>query len=365
MINQRDVTPEWLTQKAKQHNGADKILIEKVIRAFLLLEGIVKVNIPFIFKGGTSLMLLFDTPKRLSIDIDVILEKKPEMFEEQLTRVAREQGFFKWEKQQRNTNSKIVKEHYRFFYEPLHRTLQTEEYILLDVLYEKSPYNRLISLPIQSPFVPNKGLPLSVTVPSHEDLLGDKLTAFAPHTTGIPYQKNGVSMSMEIIKQLYDIGNLFETVTDLELITSTFRRIANLELNYRGLTHISINEVLEDIYNTSLCLITRGKDGKGDFEILQKGVRRAAGYIFSESYHVEKAVKHASRAAYLAVLIQNSIAALEKYHSPIQIENQLITVPGSSKLNKLRKSDPESFYYWYKIVEIIRSSSGRKKPKGN
>jgi hypothetical protein len=35
----------------------------------------------------------------------------------------------------------------------------------------------------------------------------EKLTAFAPNTTGIPYEKNGHSKSMEIIKQLYDIGN--------------------------------------------------------------------------------------------------------------------------------------------------------------
>ena len=38
-------------------------------------------------------------------------------------------------------------------------------------------------------------------IPSFEDLLGDKLTAFAPNTTGIPYFKKDDSMSMEIIKQ--------------------------------------------------------------------------------------------------------------------------------------------------------------------
>ncbi|MBK7097825.1 MAG: hypothetical protein IPH58_05105 [Sphingobacteriales bacterium] len=46
--------------------------------------------------------------------------------------------------------------------------------------------------------------------------MGDKLTAFAPNTTGIPYFKKDDSMSMEIIKQLYDIGNLFDAVTDIE-----------------------------------------------------------------------------------------------------------------------------------------------------
>jgi hypothetical protein len=28
-----------------------------------------------------------------------------------------------------------------------------------------------------------------VSIPSYQDLLGDKLTAFAPHSTGIPFFK--------------------------------------------------------------------------------------------------------------------------------------------------------------------------------
>ena len=64
--------------------------------------------------------------------------------------------------------------------------------------------------------------PLNVNVPILEDILGDKLTAFAPNTTGIPYFKKEDSMSMEIIKQLYDIGNLFDVVNELSVIRTTF-----------------------------------------------------------------------------------------------------------------------------------------------
>ncbi len=62
-------------------------------------------------------------------------------------------------------------------------------------------------VPIVSPFIPVKGYPITVSVPCMEDLLGDKLTAFASNTTGIPYYKGEDNMSMEIIKQLYDIGD--------------------------------------------------------------------------------------------------------------------------------------------------------------
>ncbi|MFA6681104.1 MAG: hypothetical protein WCS35_03650, partial [Sphaerochaeta sp.] len=45
------------------------------------------------------------------------------------------------------------------------------------------------------------------TVPSVNCILGDKLTAFAPHTTGIPF---GVDKELEIIKQLYDVSVLVD-----------------------------------------------------------------------------------------------------------------------------------------------------------
>lgn len=70
-------------------------------------------------------------------------------------------------------------------------------------MFEKANYQNIVQLPIDSKFVQIMDQPLLVRVPSLEDILGDKLTAFAPNTTGIPYFKSEHSMSMEIIKQLY------------------------------------------------------------------------------------------------------------------------------------------------------------------
>jgi hypothetical protein len=51
MINQSEITAEWLEKVSKENRKADKILSEKVIRALLLLEGLVKQKVSFIFKG--------------------------------------------------------------------------------------------------------------------------------------------------------------------------------------------------------------------------------------------------------------------------------------------------------------------------
>ena len=271
MINQKEITAEWLSEVSKKHRNIDKMLTEKVIRALLLLEGLTKQNLDFVFKGGTALMLYFNSTKRLSLDIDIILPQVIEDFETVLDKIAENQGFLRKELQQRTTQSKIRKEHYKFFFTPLHKTNKEEEYVLLDVLYGKVNYKNLITIPVQSAFVPMIDKPLSVNVPSLDDILGDKLTAFAPNTTGIPYYKHGDSMSMEIIKQLYDIGKLVDVATDIETTKTVFHKFAQTELAYRN-TDQTPEDVLNDIYQTALSIVTRGADGNGNFNDLQKRI---------------------------------------------------------------------------------------------
>ena len=52
----------------------DPSLLERALFAFGLLEAIARVGMPFVFKGGTALMLILDRPLRLSTDIDVLVE---------------------------------------------------------------------------------------------------------------------------------------------------------------------------------------------------------------------------------------------------------------------------------------------------
>jgi predicted nucleotidyltransferase component of viral defense system len=349
MIEQDKITIDWITKVSKENRNADKILVEKVIRALVLLEGLVKQKLSFVFKGGTSLMLHLNSSKRLSIDIDIIMPIKPGNLNELLDGVASEQGFLRKELQHRNTNSKIDKAHYKFYYDPVHKTSKDEEYVLLDILFEEVQYKNLVELKIQASFLPENETPLSVKSACLEDIIGDKLTAFAPNTTGIPYFRGKDSMSMEIIKQLYDIGQLVDHVTDLEIIKTTFKKFAKTELEYREMNTLSENDVLEDVYQTSLCIVTRGTDGKGDFKQLQQGIQRVTRFIFSENYHIEKAIIHASKAAYLVTLIKHDKNAIEKYGDPLQMKDWVIGEPMNIKLNRLKKSNPEAYYYWFKI----------------
>ena len=88
MIDQEKVTLDWIEKVSKANRKADKILVEKVIRAILLLEGLVKLRLPFVFKGGTALMLhlnfdIFHHHKMshpLYSEFPLLLESKYQLF---------------------------------------------------------------------------------------------------------------------------------------------------------------------------------------------------------------------------------------------------------------------------------------------
>ncbi len=84
MIDKEKLTIDWINKVSKEKRNADKILVEKVIRALVLLEGLVKQNLSFVFKGGTALMLHLNSSKRLSIDIDIIIPVKSNELDELL-----------------------------------------------------------------------------------------------------------------------------------------------------------------------------------------------------------------------------------------------------------------------------------------
>lgn len=358
MIHPDSWTIEWMTQIAADNKFPDIALIEKSIRAFSLLESLVLSGCPFVFKGGTALMLHLNSAKRLSIDIDIICPPGTNI-EEFIQKHAQKYGFGDVRLVERITSHNIPKTHAKFFYQVTYVTNTETECILLDVLFEDIHYQEIEQLPIQNRFLKLEGNPVMVNVPSKADMLGDKLTAFAPNTTGIPYFKGDKDCSMEIIKQLFDIASLFDVTNDLKVVAETFQKFAKVELQYRNLDPENITQVLDDIFQTSLCICLRGQLYPDIFKLLQTGTRRIQSFIHSEKYNIDSAITNASKAAYLSALIANGLT------TPIHFETQnieslrdaIIKEPLNIKLNKLKKSNIEAFFYWNEIGKIINLST--------
>lgn len=73
MLTKENFNESHIRMLQKQ-SKKDPALLERAVFAFGLLEAIRRVEMPFIFKGGTCLILLLKHPMRLSTDIDIIVE---------------------------------------------------------------------------------------------------------------------------------------------------------------------------------------------------------------------------------------------------------------------------------------------------
>ena len=358
MISTESLSQEWLESVSKKLGYPDKGLLEKAIRALSLLELLVKAGCPLCFKGGSSLLLLLrNTIHRISIDVDIICPPGTDI--NLYLEGIRDYGFTRAVPTGReHPGGTIPVSHSKVFYEiaynPMHS--EAEGYIRLDVLYEDIQYSRVEMVPIEHPVLKTKGEPVMVKVPTKEDILGDKLTAFGPNSIGIPYEKNGRNCSLEIVKQIFDIGRLFDNVQDFSPAFESFRRVSVLELSYRGLEG-KIDRYYEDVRQTAMCISTRGYAGQGLFPEIIQGLSRIKSFMFRCTYLIESAITDSAKAAYLATCFQCNNINIEKYTGPESITKEMnITPPLHSKLSKLKSSNPEAYFYWAKTNDLMSKS---------
>lgn len=353
MIHEDSFTVKWIKEKSKENNKIDPILVEKVIRAFSLLENLQQSGIDFIFKGGTSLMLLLENPRRLSIDIDIIMTADQDI-ESALDQIQKSSLFIDRKLIPRKQAIKIEKQHYKMYYEPAYKTGGDREHILLDILIEENPYSETIEKEINSDFLKMTGSPITVKVPSIEPILADKLTAYPPNTTGIPYIKNEQGMGLQIIKQLFDISGLIDNIEKLDGVKPTFDRIAKIELDYRQNDSLTISDVLNDIIETSLCISSRGAKGeKGDFQELQAGIKSLISFVFLNRHDLDTATIDSAKAAYVAASLKSGNMSLKKFKSPDQVTELELKGDYPKVIRKFQRSNPEAYFYWCQVSHLL------------
>lgn len=351
MIDPQSRSLEWIEQaSALIPNIADTALVEKAIRALSLLESLVRSGCPFVFKGGTALMLHLDTSRRLSIDVDIVCPPGLDI-QEFLGKYGSEYGFLEAKEIERKSRTGVPKSHAEYRYAVTYPSGRPTDKILLDVLYEDIKYNELVPLPIKSPLLKQEGEPIMVQCPSLKDMLGDKLTAFAPHTTGIPFFKEEDEFFMEIMKQLYDVSSILDRVDDLSEVRKTYSQLVPIELGYRKLYQLTEADVLKDTYDCAMNICYRGAIDKTEYGYYAKGARSVNSFIILENYNADIAIRDAAKMAYLVRLIQTDIDQVKHYKPEMDEElvGALIQNKQFNKLNGIKKISMEAFFY---ILEI-------------
>jgi hypothetical protein len=348
MILNSSQSKEWINKfrTQKRYAGINPPICEKMVYAFILLEKLKESGLDFVFKGGTSLILLLPDFDRFSVDIDIVTSTDREEIIRKLQWVVDNSIFKQFTIDERRANAGgIPKSHYAFSYDS---ELNLHGNILLDVLHEKNDYPETIELEIRNQWIETSEPYLKVKTPCINSMLGDKLTAFAPNTTGVPYNKN---KSLEIIKQLHDISKLIDFANDLHIVKLSFSTIANRQIQYRNLS-VSLFDICDDIFDTAILIAKREKnkdlDSKNKFDELQKGIKQFGNFLMYNNFRIEDAITASAKAALLATKIKyNSISEIQLFHDEIDVSKLEILNPEYNFLNRFKKTLKPAFYYWY------------------
>ena len=352
MISNKSFTPEWLESfinpKAKKKIQPD--LLEKMIHALALIEKLAQQDIDYIFKGGTCLTLLLESANRFSIDVDITTPVAEEEFEKVLDKIIETSHFDSWTPDERENPLGIPKAHYLFEFDSVFN--KDANNILLDVVFDEIPHTDIIKVPIENDWLSTEDPIVEATIPSIDSILGDKLTAFAPNTIGVPYNKD---KDVEIIKQLYDVNFVLDHTESLQIVKTTFDAVSAKQFKYQN-KKLTPNNVLEDTFQTALIIARRDKnigEDKEKFQELLEGTSKFNTFLINGYFRIEQAQAASARAAYFASKLQNKDYSDLKVYSPnIDLSEMEIKNKRFHFLNRFKRTNKEAFYYWHQCLSV-------------
>ncbi|MHB1922344.1 MAG: nucleotidyl transferase AbiEii/AbiGii toxin family protein [Chitinophagaceae bacterium] len=370
MIDKASLSCQWLEEKKSQYKK-DPSIIEGMIYALYLLNQLKLTGLDFIFKGGTSLVLVMYKPLRFSVDIDIIIDPSitRNVVEEHLSKISASSEFIRMELDERRSYKEgIPKAHYKFIYCSNVSTRNKEgevvsnpeREILLDVLFSINPYPVLIQREIKTDWVATSGEPLTVLTPDINSIAGDKLVAFAPCTTGVSY---GVEKEKEIVKQLFDVGTLFHLIGYMEVFRTSYHNSAECEIKYRPERNIaSVQAILLNTIDTAKLIARRefhhadDEDSKMKYAEISRGINQFGHFVFEGNFRIDHAQVASAKAAYLAaLLLTGSKDKPEIFDASVAAKEDLVAHPDYNFLNKRLKfvAEGEALFYWRRIIKLL------------
>jgi hypothetical protein len=364
MIDEKSFRPEWINSfKLKsEYSHIQTNILEKMIHSLYLVQMLKKNGLDFVFKGGTSLILVLDEDNRFSIDVDIICREKKETLKDIFDKVIQNSRFISYSlDEKRSYKPGVPKAHYIFKYISVINP-DLDSSILLDILDEDIVYPGIKECPVKVKWL-RASEQVFIKIPTVDSITGDKLTAYAPNTIGIPYFKGKISFGLEITKQLFDLGKLLDKVTDIKKVSESFYSFARKEIEYRKQisadSELTPEKVLNDIIQT--CRVIAKRDAnktepdKTHFRLLQEGIKSfGSAYMIKGKFRLEDAIISSSKAVYAAaIILTNNLSSYEIY-SGENISDLFISDPEWNFLNKLKKlQDKSAFYYWYKATKLL------------
>jgi len=226
---------------------------------------------------------------------------------------------------------------------------------MLDVIYVPNFYKNIILKPIKSIFIDTDDNDTMIKVPSFESITGDKLTVFAPNTSGYLYDQG---LELQIMKQLFDLGYLFEEIKDIEEVAIVFSEKVKVLNKYFNLDFTQ-EKILDDIIQTCLLLSKRGVHVSGiendKFNELVRGVDQMNNFLIKRPFYQDIAIDFSARVALVAnKIFYKDFTQFESFDEEAKTVKYLIDNPKYNFLNKLKNlAGVKPLFYWHQFVKLI------------
>jgi hypothetical protein len=360
-------TQQWINTQRLQLGRCDPGILEKCVHALTLVGYLVESGPPFIFKGGTSLLLHLPQVRRLSRDIDIVCGRPPADVDAVVGTIGGRAPFLRRQEDDRGARGLPQRRHFKFFYRSA-LPGNAEQELLLDVVEEAREVHTIVTRPIRTSFLEPERERL-VRVPTVESLLGDKLTAFAPHTIGVPFYspKNGEEQLQQVAKQLFDVGVLFDAATNFDTVARTYDAVFAQESEYRDNRH-SREAALDDTWRACLSLTATKPAllaGFPDARLLHEGLDKMRGHLTTPAYVADREARR-RLAAKAAVLVAHLRAggpfdfASDRYARNAEqlAALQAATLNGTplAWIDGVKGANDEAYYYWHRAIHLAGSN---------
>lgn len=351
-LQEKCFTKEWLDTQRGQMQRVDPGLLEKSIYALELVGHLVRYDLPFVFKGGTCMLLLLEDIRRLSIDVDIVCTISGAEMEAVLRAIGKESRFENFEQDHRDPDRLPKRSHYKFSYTSAVNGKAAD--ILLDVMEEECLYPKTITKPIATPFaIPENQL--NVRLPTIECLTADKLTAFAPETVGVRYSAYGASL--KILKHCADVGVLFDRCEKIDELFAAYEKIWAVENSYRNHS-FNREQILDDTIEAARLISLLGLKScpvAENVQTLETGIRQLDSHIIGKRVARDEAKICAAKAAWLAIALKSGGGATFPRYTAEGVQALAATpLQGDlASLNRLRAGNPEAYYYWLKATANV------------
>jgi predicted nucleotidyltransferase component of viral defense system len=350
-LNKGCFEKSWIEAESRRHRTGNTFF-EKGIHAFELLGRLSQEGLDFVFKGGTSLLLRLPKPRRLSIDVDIVCRESADRLERILKKCAGT-PFTGVEEDARHHNRPPRRRHWNFSYNSITPDHCPEPYIILDVLEEDCLYPDVDPVEIRTPFF-TADHTIRVRVPTVDNLLADKLTAFAPGTIGQEYSDEHPE---KIVKHLFDIGELFNAAEQLHTIQRVYDTIARAEIGYRqGEWSVTdcLGSTIQAAKLVTALAVNQNLHPENSVR-LRRGIAELGGHLLGINFTAVHAAAAAGKAALLATVIKHGatgtpIQDLRYDRSKLAAINTPLSDPVFAKLAQVA---PEAFYYWHTVETLV------------